>query len=165
MNSTIYERVSIRKYESRPVEDEKLVEILRAGMQAPSAADQQPWEFYLVTDTQKLTELAGISPYAGPVGNAPAAIVVCSRKDGLRFPWYSDIDCAICCENILLRATELGLGTVWLGTAPEKDRMEKVKAILSVPDDLEAFAVIAVGYPAESRKQADRFDESRIHRV
>ena len=165
MSSAIYERVSIRRYEDKLVEDEKLVELLRAGMQAPSAANQQPWEFYLVTDKQKLSELSKSHQYAGPVGRAAAAIVVCSRKDGLIFPWYSDIDCAICSENILLRATELGLGSVWLGIAPEKDRMAKLKEILSIPDTLEAFALIAVGYPGESRKQEDRFDESRIHRI
>lgn len=56
MNS-IFHRISVRKYEDRPIEKEKIMEILRAGMQAPSACNQQPWEFYVVTDKEKIPEI------------------------------------------------------------------------------------------------------------
>lgn len=77
MNS-IYHRVSIRKYQDRPVEMEKIEAILRSAMQSPSAANQQPWEFYVVTDKEKLIALSQVSPYAGMTANAPAAIVFVS---------------------------------------------------------------------------------------
>ena len=65
MNS-IFHRISVRKYEDRPVEKEKIMEILRAGMQAPSACNQQPWEFYVVTDKEKIQKLSKVTPYTGP---------------------------------------------------------------------------------------------------
>jgi len=77
----LYSRVSIRKYQDRPVEKAKTEAILRAAMQAPSAANQQPWEFYVVTDKAKLEALSYVSPYAGMTKNAPAAIVSVYRKD------------------------------------------------------------------------------------
>ena len=80
MNS-IYHRVSIRKYQEKPVEKEKVEAILRAAMQAPSAANQQPWEFFVVTDKQMLKDLSRVSPYAGMTKHAPAAIVSAYRRD------------------------------------------------------------------------------------
>ena len=77
----IYSRVSIRKYQDRPVEKEKTLAILKAAMQAPSAANQQPWEFYVVTNKEKLAALSTVHPYAGMTKNAPAAIVAVYRKD------------------------------------------------------------------------------------
>lgn len=79
MNS-IYHRVSIRKYQNRPVEKEKIDRMLRAAMQAPSARNQQPWEFYVVTDPEKLKALAEASPYAKMTADAPAAIVSAYQK-------------------------------------------------------------------------------------
>ena len=124
----IFHRVSIRKYEDKPVEKEKLLQILKAGMQAPSACNQQPWEFYVVTDKEK-------------------------------------IDMSIAQENIWLETDALGLGGVWIGIAPLKDRMALVHDILKLPENVEVFSLFALGYPAESRKQQDRFDKSRIHFV
>ena len=115
----IFHRVSIRKYEDKPVEKEKILQILKAGMQAPSACNQQPWEFYVVTDK----------------------------------------------ENIWLETDALGLGGVWIGIAPLKDRMALVHDILKLPENVEVFSLFALGYPAESRMQQDRFDKSRIHFV
>ena len=73
--NNIFTRVSIRKYQDRPVEKEKTEAILRAATQAPSAANQQPWEFYVVTNKEKLEALSKVHPYAGMTKNAPAAIV------------------------------------------------------------------------------------------
>lgn len=165
MSDSIFSRVSIRKYQDRPVEEEKLEKLLRAAMAAPSAGNQQPWEFYIVSDKRKLEMLSKTSPYAGCTKDAQCAIVVCSRKEGLMFPDYAEIDCSIASENIWLEAAELGLGCVWLGIAPLKERMENVKKVLELPDFLEAFAIMPVGYPAEMKDQQDRFDLNRIHRA
>ena len=160
----IYKRVSIRKYKDRPVEKEKTMAILRAAMQAPSAANQQPWEFYVVTNKEKLQALSGVSPYAGMTKDAPVAIVAVYRKDCL-LPMYAQIDLSIAMENLWLETVAQGLGGVWLGIAPLEDRMKDVEDILGIPEDLRAFAIFPYGYPAEEREQQDRFDESRIHYV
>ncbi len=162
--NNIYTRVSIRKYQDRPVEKEKIEAILRAAMQAPSAANQQPWEFYLVTDKEKLKALSETSPYAKMTKDAPVAIVSVYRKDCI-LPMYADIDMSIAMENLWLETDAQGLGGVWLGIAPLKDRMKAVEEVLEIPDHLRAFAVFPLGYPAEERKQQDRFDRSRIHYV
>ena len=72
---------------------------------------------------------------------------------------------AICQENMWLETDSLGLGGVWLGVAPEKRRMDKVRKILDLPESVEPFSAFVLGYPAESREQQDRFEEERIHFV
>ena len=163
MNS-IFTRVSIRKYQDRPVENEKTEAILRAAMQAPSAANQQPWEFYVVTNREKLAALSEVHPYAGMTKDAPIAIVAAYRT-GCRLPEYAQIDLSIAMENLWLETASQGLGGVWLGIAPLEGRMQAVEEILSIPDTMRAFAIFPFGYPAEERKQQDRFDETRIHYV
>ena len=160
----IFERVSIRKYTDRAVEDEKILAILRAAMAAPSAGNQQPWEFYVVRDRSKLEELSRVSPYAGCAKAAPVAIVSAYREK-LWAPAYAQIDMSIAMENLWLACREQGLGGVWLGIAPVEDRMRAVEEILGIPERLRAFAIFPLGYPAEERKQQDRFDESRIHLI
>ena len=160
----LYTVVSIRKYHDRPVEKEKTEAMLRAAMQAPSAANQQPWEFYVVTNKEKLKALSGVSPYAGMTKNAPAAIVSVYRKD-CAIPAYAQIDLSIAMENLWLETDAQGLGGVWLGIAPQEERMKAVEEILDLPDTVRAFAIFPYGYPAEERKQQDRFDPERIHYV
>lgn len=158
----LFERVSVRRYEDRPVEPEKIEALLRAAMAAPSAVNQQPWEFYVIRDREVLERLAGVTPYSGCAGRAPAAIVSAYREK-LWAPAYVQIDMSIAMENLWLACGEQGLGGVWLGIAPVEDRMRAVEDIVGIPEGLRAFAVFPLGYPAEERKQQDRFDESRIH--
>jgi nitroreductase len=158
----IFERVSIRRYEERPVEEEKLEALLRAAMAAPSAGNQQPWEFYVIRDRKVLEKLSKVSPYAGCTAKAPLAIVSAYREK-LWAPDYAQIDMSIAMENLWLACGEQGLGGVWLGIAPVEERMKAVETILNMPEGLRAFAIFPLGYPAEERKQQDRFDESRIH--
>ena len=160
----IFHRTSIRKYEKRQVEKENIELLLRAAMAAPSAGNQQPWEFYVVTDGDKLTALSECSPYAGMLNDAPLGIVVCCQK-GCRLPNYAQIDCSAAVENLLLEADSLGLGAVWLGIAPLEDRMEAVGKVLGIGEDLYVFSMIACGYPAEEKEQQDRYDETRVHYV
>ena len=161
MNS-IYHRISVRKYEDRPVEKDKVESILRAAMQAPSAGNQQPRAFYVITDKAKLEALSKVSPYAGMTKDAPAAIVSAYRVD-CSIPEYAQIDMSIAMENLWLECDAQGLGGVWLGIAPIANRMEAVEKIVAMPDSLRAFAIFPFGYPAESRPQQDRFEPERIH--
>ena len=161
---SIFHRVSIRKYQDKPVEKEKTEAILRAAMQAPSAANQQPWEFYVVTDKEILKELSEASPYSKMVANAPVAIVSAYRKECL-LPAYAEIDLSIAMENMWIETDSQGLGGVWLGIAPLEERMQAVEKILNIPDSLRAFAIFPYGYSAEERKQQNRFDAGRIHYI
>lgn len=161
----IEHRTSVRQYEEKKVPDELVEKILRAGMQAPSACNQQPWEFYVVKDPEKIRELSGASPYAHCAAGAPVVIVPAYRVSGLPAPEYAPIDMAICVENMWLKTDEVELGGVWLAIAPERDRMESVRKILAIPESLEPFCLFALGYPAQVHPQQDRYDEKRIHTV
>ncbi|MGV8907181.1 MAG: nitroreductase family protein [Acetobacterium sp.] len=160
--SAIFERTSVRKYENREVESEKIELLLKAAMAAPSAANQQPWEFFVVKNKETLAALANSSPYGGCIKDAAMAIVPVYRKDIMLLD-FANIDMAACTQNILLEVTELGLGAVWIGIAPLEERMEDVRKVLNVPDHLQPYAIIPIGYPVEEAKQQDRFDEARVH--
>ena len=162
MNS-IFHRISVRKYEDRPVEKEKIMEILKAGMQAPSACNQQPWEFYVVTDKEKIQKLSKVTPYTGCAAGAPAVIVPVYHTEGLVAPSFAQIDMSIAQENIWLETDTLGLGGVWFGIAPIEEHMEEVHRLLGLPENVKVFSMFALGYPAETRPQQDRFDPERIH--
>lgn len=161
--NNIFKRVSIRNFQDKSVEDQKIETLLRAAMAAPSAGNQQPWEFYVVKDKNVLEQLSETSPYAGCARKAAFAIVTCYRTEGLVFKECAHIDMSACCENILLEAVDQGLGAVWLGVAPLKERMKAVSKILNVPKHLEVFAIIPCGYPAKEVEQQNRYDESRVH--
>ncbi len=160
---TINIRRSIRNFTNQEVESGKIEKLLRAGMQAPSAGNQQPWEFVVVSKEDIKEKLSTISPFAKPIKDAPIVIVLVERLTGLKFPQNSTQDMGACAQNILLEVVELGLGAVWLGVKPEEDRMEIVAKTLNLPKEVAPFAVIAVGYSESENKFVDRFDETRIH--
>ena len=159
---TIFHRISIRKYKNKPVEKEKIMQILKAAMAAPSARNQQPWEFYVITNKDKIKELSKVSPYASCAENAPV-LIVCAYLTDCVLPSYAQIDLSIAQENMWLETDSLGLGGVWLGIAPVSERMEKVEKILDLPENQRAFSIFTLGYPDESRPQDNRFNENKIH--
>ena len=160
----IFTRVSIRKYQPRPVEPEKITAILRAAMAAPSAGNQQPWEFYVITNPELIAQLSTVSPYSGCAKGAPV-VIVSAYREKLWAPMYAEIDMSIAMENLWLACEEQGLGGVWMGIAPQPERMQAVEQLVGIPEGLRAFAIFPLGYPAEERQQQDRFDENRIHYI
>lgn len=160
MMSSIYKRTSIRKFKDTPVKKDILIECIKAGMQAPSAFNQQPWEFIIVDDRIVLDELSTVSQGAWMLKNVSQAIIVV-MKDDVKSKMMRQIDCAAATENILLRATELGLGACWIGVTNFEERVDKVSSILNIQNG-EPFCQIAIGYPLETKSQVSRFDASRI---
>ena len=158
-------KYAARKCREAGFSELRVEKILRAAMAAPSAGNQQPWEFYVVTDKEKIKALSECSPYSGCAANAPVVLVPCYRTEGLMFPEFDTIDLSIATENAWLEITSLGLGGVWLAVAPIEDRVEKVKAVLDITESLVPFALLPFGYPAEDRSQQDRYDEARVHYV
>ena len=159
----IFTRSSVRKFEERPVEPEKIERILRAAMAAPSAKNQQPWEFFVVTAKDTLFTLSKATPYAMCVKNAPAAFVLAARRDGLTAPEFRDIDMAIATENMMLEVEALGLGAVMIGVAPIPENMERVRAAIHLAETLDPFTILPFGYPAKRRPPEDRYDPARVH--
>ena len=162
---SIFHRTSTRKYLDKKVEPEKVLQILKAGMQAPSACNQQPWEFYVVTNPEKIEALSKATEYSMCVAHAKIVIVPVYKKNDLIAPSYVQIDMAIAQENMWLEADHLGLGGVMIGIAPKEDRMKTVHDILELPDDVCTFSLFPIGYPAKEKVQQDRFEENRIHYI
>jgi nitroreductase len=159
----LFNRASVRSFDGRKVEAEKIELLMRAAMAAPSACNQQPWEFVVVTDSEILRRLSECSPYTGCLREAPLGIAVCMRTEGLRAPDYAQIDASAATENILLEAVHLGLGAVWLGIAPGPERMEAVRQVIGAPKTIQPFGLVACGYPDKPVVPADRYDPSRVH--
>ncbi len=162
---SIFTRRSIRKYEEKVVEKDKIEKLLRAAMQAPSAGNQQPWEFLVVENKETLGKLSEISPYATMLKEAPLAIIVLSNEEKMKFPEYWQQDLGAATQNILLEAVELGLGAVWLGVAPLKDREDFIRKIFNLPHNITPFNIIVLGYPKDPQinKFVDRYEENRVH--
>ena len=161
--NAIFTRTSTRQFEDKPVENKYIIKLLRAAMAAPTACNQQEWEFCITDDKEIISRLSMVSPYAGPVANAPYVIVPCWHTDGLPAPMMAEIDMAMATQNILLEAEELGLGAVMIGIAPIPERMDAVAEILGLPENFKAFTIIPVGWPLNKRPQEDRYEPARIH--
>jgi nitroreductase len=159
----IFERRSIRKYTGKDVSDESVKELLKAAMAAPSAGNQQPWDFIVVRDRGVFNEIPKFHPHAQMLKDASVALVVCGAPDREKRVGYWIQDCAAAIENILIEAQFLGLGAVWLGVYPREDRVAGLKKLLEIPENVIPVAVISIGYPAESKEASQRYDEKKIH--
>jgi nitroreductase len=157
-------RRSIRKYTGEPVTDADIETILRAAMAAPSAGNQQPWRFIVMTDRDVLDSAAGTTPYGAMLKSAMLGIVVCADTSDLKHSQMWQQDCSAAVENALVAVHAMGLGGVWLGYWPKMERVTPLKAALGIPDGVEPLAVLAIGYPAEAKPPSDRYDESFVHR-
>jgi nitroreductase len=160
---TILTRRSVRKYLDQPVPDSLVTELLRAAMAAPSAGNQQPWQFVVVRDRAVLEVIAGANPYGGMAREAPVAVVVCGDLGREQRPDFWVQDCAAATQNLLLAAHHAGLGAVWCGTYPREERMGPIAAVLVLPERVLPFAVVPIGYPAERPAPVDRYDPARVH--
>jgi len=161
---TIFLRRSIRKYTDQPVEPETLDLLLQAAMAAPSAMNCRPWEFLVVTNPEKLMQFRKRLVFGNR--NAPAAIVVCgnprlSTNPAARLFWPQD--CSLAAQNILIAATSLGLGTVWIGVHPVSEFVRVVRKITGLPRHVTPLALIYVGYPAEEKSSRTQYDAARVH--
>lgn len=146
----IHQRKSVRHFTDQPVSKEQIETLLRAGMAAPTAANRQPWVFYVVTKRETLDALGEQLPYAKMLFQVEKAIVVCGdmeKAGNLKDKGYWVQDCAAASENILLAAESIGLGAVWTASYPYDDRTEAVKKELNLPENHVPLNVIPIGYP------------------
>ena len=166
MNS-IFTRRSVRTFKEQEVEQEKIEQLLRAGMQAPSAMNQQAWEFLVVHGKENLVKLAEFNPYAGCLKGANFAIVVLGNSNKMKSSTKWEQDLGAVTQNIELQAVELGLGSVWLGTAPDPVRMAFIRQLYNLEESLLPYSVIAVGYPKNENANhfVDRYDESKVRYI
>lgn len=160
----IFKRRSIRKYiAGKKVTREQIEKLLSAAMMAPTARNIQEWEFLVVEEPATLKAIMGVHPYAAALATAPAAIIVCANTDIDAGKTYWRGDCGAATQNILLAATALGLGTLWMGLECAPERAENIKKLFNLPKNIEPFALLALGYAGEEKGEVNRFDAKKIH--
>ena len=159
---TIRRRCSMRNYQIKPVEEKKLNSILEAARLAPSASNRQEWRFIVVKNKTTRQRLMKAAKGQSFVGEAPVVIACCAQTDNhimscgqLCYP----IDVAIAIEHMVLKATEEGLGTCWVGAFYEN----QVKEILDIPKDIRVVELLTLGYPTDPcTKHKDRLGFKEI---
>jgi nitroreductase len=156
-------RRSIRQYTGQEVSNEEITQVLKAAMAAPSAGNEQPWEFVVVRDRAKLDRIPTFHPHALMLKHAPVAILVCGDLNREVHKGYWVQDCSAATQNLLLAVQALGLGGVWVGVYPKEERVNGFRQLLGIPEHVVPFALIPIGHPAEQKPPADRFNESRVH--
>ncbi len=170
----IFSRKSIRNYTDQPISDEDLRTILEAGMSGPTCAMTRDWSFIVIRDKELLNKVAdGNGPPAAPLRGAAVGILICGdlSRSFKPAPDYWIIDGAIAGQNMILAATALGIGSVWLGTYPEMDRVENQAKLFALPETIRPHSVIAFGHPdpdAPERPKpphifTGRYEEDRVH--
>jgi nitroreductase len=160
----ILTRRSIRDYTRQPVPAEIIHELLLAGMSAPSSKDSRPWHFIILEDRRTLNRVPLYFPYAFMIRRAPVAIVVCGDQSLSVFGEYWTFDCAAASQNIVLAAHARGLGACWCGAYKAAVAQEvSFEAWLGLPANIIPFAIIPIGYPAETKPKIDRFDSAKVH--
>ena len=165
MLNLIKSRRSVRQWKSDAVREEDVEKVLDAAMNAPSAGNEQPWQFVVVTDKAVLNKAAGLNPYGGFVKDAPVAILVCGDIRLEKFPGYWVQDCSAAVENMLLAAHALGLGAVWTSVYPIDDRIVGFRKLFNLPSEVIPFALIPLGYPrVKGRDASSRFNPSRVRK-
>ena len=158
---TILSRRSIRKYAPEPISDEQIQRILEAAMAAPSASNRKPWHFVIVKNKKVLNTLAENLQYGKMLHEAALCIAVCGDTAISERFWVQD--CSAATENILLAATALGLGSVWLGIYPGEDRVKMISELLRIPENIVPLSLISIGHPAENKEARTQFDKMQVH--
>lgn len=161
--NAIFERRSIRRYTDQNITKEQVQQLFKAAFAAPSAGNRQSWQFIVVDDRDILDNITKVHPHSQMLKEAALAIVVCGDTSVELYPGYFAQDCSAATENILLAATEMGLGSVWLGVYPRTDRVHDITEIFKLPDGIVPFSIISLGYPAEKKEPSNRYDENKIH--
>ncbi len=164
---TILSRKSVREFSDREISKEDVKTILTAGMSGPTAVNMRPFEFIVTQKPEVLEKISEANgPYSGPLKNAKLGILVCGDTDKgyLGKEGYWAIDCAIAAQNLILAANALGIGSVWLGTYPEKAKYSALQKLFSLKSNVIPFATLAFGYPLDNTKEIrDLYEVEKVH--
>jgi nitroreductase len=156
-------RRSIRKYKKDKISDEQLEEIVKCGMFAPSAGNEQPWHFIIIKNKKILRQIPQIHEHAQMMNEAAAGILVCYDLDLETHDSMAVQDCSAATQNILLAIHDLGLGGCWIGVYPRKKRMDGLGNLFNLPENIVPFSLVSIGLPDEHKENINRFNKERLH--
>ena len=170
-------RTSIRSFTGKKLTEDQIHALLDAAMAAPTDANIQPWRFIVITDDEIKAGLYQGEKHKHMVTTAGAVIVVCGETTSMVKPrdaaedaepverpnnyWFED--CSAATENLLLAATALDLGAVWLSCYPTERIVDRIRAYLGIPANVTPLAIVPVGYPAETPSPKDKWNPDNIH--
>lgn len=163
---TIFSRKSVRHFKPGTVSKGQMEMLVRAGMAAPTAVDQRPWDFIIITDKDVLKKLAEALPYAKMAVDAQAGIIVVGdteKQFGGKDSLFWIMDCSAAAENILLAAESMGLGAVWTALFPDQERVAVIRKMFNLPDNRIPLNFIPVGIPTGEDKPKDKYNKTQIH--
>lgn len=164
----ILNRRSVRDFQDKAISDEMVNEILRAGMAGPTCVNARDWSFIAVREQEMLNKMAdGNGKPAEPLRRAKLGILICGDLERA-FPPAKDywvIDGSIAAQNMILAALGFGIGSVWLGTWPQMERVEAQRRLFGLPETVIPHSIIAFGYPAEdfTAVSKDKWEDDRVH--
>lgn len=162
--NAIFTRRTCRKFEDKPVPREMIERVLRAAMQAPSGKDARPWQFLVVTDPEKRTAISKTCDFSVSAAGAPVVILLLAdftREEKAGLWWVEALSAAA--ENMLIEAESDGLGAAWLGFWPVPERIAYLRTLFALPDHLEPFAAVTLGYKKREKPAEDRYDPTLVH--
>jgi nitroreductase len=147
----ILNRRSVRKFDlSKDISNDDLLDLLKYGEAAPSARRQSSREYVIINDEKVIEKLSKVSPGAKVLSGTKVAIAVIGRNpNSLVTPGMQVQDLSASVQNILLAATQKGIGSCWIGIYPTEDRTKAAGEVLKVKDGKFVFAIIALGYPQD----------------
>lgn len=164
---TILNRVSVREYLDKEISKQDIHTILEAGMSGPSCVNARDWSFIVITNPETLNKMADVNGRpAEPLRNAKLGILICGDLERAfkGAPDYWVVDGAIAAQNMIIAAESLGIGSVWLGTWPQMDRVKKQSKLFGLPETQIPHSIIAFGYPkAPSTKEKVLYEDNRVH--
>ena len=140
----IYKRRSIRSFTPDALKEDQLLECIKAGMNAPSAGNEQPWHFIIIKNPEKLHEIPRFHNHASMLHEATIAILICIDPSLEKHEQMAIQDCAAATQNILLSIHEQNYGAVWLGVYPREKRMKGLRYLLDIPEEIIPFSLIAI---------------------
>lgn len=154
-------RRSVRKWLDKPVNNQDVHDIIEAGMNAPSAGNEQAWQMILLTDKDILNKISEFNQNVSIIKNAPVAILVCGDLIAEKYQGYHVHDCSAATENMLLAIHAKDLGGVWGNVFP--DNITRIRMLLGLPEHVIPFSIVIFGYPETPSKYQTRFNKDKLH--
>jgi len=161
--SALLKRRSIRKYTDQAILSGTIDKLLKSAMYAPSAMNNQAWQFIVVNQRKKLDKILKVIPHAEMLKSAQAAVLICGDLNLEKNIDYIQQNCSAATQNLMLCAHGLGLGSCWIGVYPVKETISGLQELFKLPEYVTPISLVSLGYPAENPIAEDRFKTEKVH--
>jgi len=160
--SAILTRRSIRKYLDKEIPDGEIDNLIKSAMYAPSAMNNQAWQFVVINQREKLDEIFKIIPQE-MLKSAQGVILICGDLNLEKNIDYIQQNCSAATQNLMLWAHGVGLGSCWIGVYPNKETITGLQKIFNLPEYVIPISMVSLGYPAENPIADERYKTEKVH--